>query len=393
MKNDWMKWTLPLALLLGSTEGEADNWMARLPNDTYVALVSIPGTHDAATGCGWMEGYEDMGDSFARTQDLSIAEQWTAGIRAFDLRPCVYEDYMNLNHGIVPTSVHFEDVLCQLRDSLKENPTEFIVIHLLHEDDGDQIADVYNTRLMEILQRDDLKDYLARFKTDLTVKEMRGKMLILSRDNYGTPEVGGIMKNWTGEAIWSKQTNGRILGPDNEIGLLYMQDYSDTHNEGGIDTKVKAIQQMLDFSTKHQTASKSAIRWIYNFASAYSKVLDLFGMAISTSEGYRDNATHTHAAIIDYLNTHEAGPTGIILMDFAGVDNSQGYEVKGAQAIRAIIDNNFKYLQSTTRTDSPQARPGRITGYSSLSGMTSSSPQTGINIVQYENGSTKKYLR
>jgi len=384
--------TTLLALTMGCAAGYGENWMQRLPGDTYVAVVSIPGTHDAATGCGWLEGYEDLGNAFAKTQDISIGQQWTIGIRAFDLRPCVYEGYMNLNHGIMPTKVHFEDVLCQLRDSLTANPSEFVVIHLLHEDDGDQIEDVYNQRLIEVLTRDDLKDRLVDFKPDLTVDEARGKILILSRDNYGKPIIGGIMKNWTGEAVWSKQTGGRIQGPGKDLGYLFMQDYSDTHKAGGINTKINAIRKMLEYSTTHLTKSKSSIRWIYNFASAYSKVENIFGMEVSSSEGYRDNATHTHATIIDYLNTHQAGPTGIILMDFAGVDSSEGYEVRGAELVRTIIDNNFRYLQDATSISIPTDSQRSMVDRYDLTGRIAPTPQQGINIIRFSDGSSRKVV-
>ena len=50
-----------VALLLGSAPMNAENWMSRLPDSTYVAVVSIPGAHDAATGSGWASGSEWMG--------------------------------------------------------------------------------------------------------------------------------------------------------------------------------------------------------------------------------------------------------------------------------------------------------------------------------------------
>ena len=142
------------------------DWMGRLADDVLVARVSIPGAHDSATGCGWGEGAEETGNSYARTQDLNIAQQWHIGVRAFDLRPCLYDGYMNLNHGIVPTSMHFEEALELLRDSLAAHPTEFVVIHLLHETDGDQVDDDYGTRLKALLNRDDLKPLFVKFKTD-----------------------------------------------------------------------------------------------------------------------------------------------------------------------------------------------------------------------------------
>ena len=89
-------------------KGVAENWMSRLPDETYVAVVSIPGAHDAATGSGWEAGYESLGDLFARTQDLNLAELWSVGVRAFDLRPCTRDGYLNINHGIIPTRVRFD---------------------------------------------------------------------------------------------------------------------------------------------------------------------------------------------------------------------------------------------------------------------------------------------
>ncbi|MBR1668178.1 MAG: hypothetical protein IJ693_07855 [Bacteroidaceae bacterium] len=334
-----------VALLMGLLHSiHADNWMTRLPDDAYVAVVSIPGTHDSATGCGWARGRGFIGDMFARTQDINIQAQWHIGIRAFDFRPSVYKNYMNLNHGIMPTNAHFEDVLCMLRDSLIANPSEFVVIHLLHAGEGDKVKNAYNTRLMEILKRADLKDFFVDFKTDLKVRDVRGKMLILSRNNYSNTPVGGIFQNWTGGVNWFKQIQGRIVGSKNEKGIVYMQDFSDTHHEGGVQIKIAAINKMLDYSTTHTTTTTDNIRWILNFASAYSKVMHLFGYEISTSKGYRDNAAYTHAAFLQYLKTHNPGPTGIVLMDYAGVDKSDGYDTNGLQLVRAIINNNFKYL-------------------------------------------------
>ncbi len=385
-----------LPVLIGiniAAQVRADNWMGRLPDDAYVAVLSIPGAHDAATGEGWAEGSEELGNQFAKTQDLSIRDQWSVGVRMFDLRPCVYENYMNINHGIVPTSAHFEDVLCLLRDSLIANPSEFVLLHLLHETSGDQVENVYNTRLLEILNRDDLKDYFAVFKNDLKVGDVRGKILLLSRDNYSTNPVGGIFKNWTGEANWSKQTQGVIAGINSITAKLYMQDYSDTHNEGWVDTKIAAINRLLDFSTKHKTSATmaSTIRWVINFASAYSQVVSLFGYEISTSDGYRDNATHSHKAILDYLASHDAGPTGIIMMDYAGVDSTGEYEVKGAELVRAIIDNNFKYLQDTSGII-PVTENKETSGIYSVSGMQLDGIKKGINIVRYDDGSVAKLL-
>lgn len=344
----------------------ADNWMNRLPDDAYISTLSIPGSHDSGTGNGFpgitTSIYGPFGDKYARTQDRSFQEQWDLGIRAFDLRPAVQDDYINVNHGIMPTKLHFDTALYFLRDKLRENPSEFVVIHLLHASDGDDNSSDYGPRLLELLGRDDLKDFFIDFKSTLTVKEMRGKILLLSRNEYADKPVGGFFRNWTGELDWNAQRNGQIVGAEDNTAKLYMQDFADTHREGDLDRKVAAVKQLLDFSTKHKTNSASDIVWVYNFASAYSKVSRLYipwvvDEEISTSDGYRDNAAHTNAAFIDYLTdpANIAGPTGIVLLDFVGVNSSNGYNTRGQEVVDVIINNNFRYLQDMYQVDENSA--------------------------------------
>ena len=333
----------------------ADNWMKRLPDNAYVSTLSIPGSHDSGTGNGFpgitTSIYGPFGDKYARTQEKSFEEQWNMGIRAFDLRPAVQSGYINVNHGIMPTNLRFDDALYFLRDKLRENPSEFAVIHLLHASDGDNNASDYGERLLELLNRDDLKDFFVGFKSTLTVREMRGKILLLSRNEYASSPVGGFFRNWTGQIDWAAQTNGQIIGKTGASAKLYMQDFADTHNEGDLNRKVEAVRKMLNFSTKHTIQSESDIVWVYNFASAYSKVSRLYipfiiDQEISTSDGYRDNAAHTNAAIIDFLAdpSNTAGPTGIILLDYVGVNSSNGYNTRGQEVVDALIANNFRYL-------------------------------------------------
>ena len=120
-----------------------------------------------------------------------------------------------------------------------------------------------------------------------------------------------------------------------------MQDFSSTYFQGALNMKTTVIRRMLDFSTTHKASNANDVIWVMNFASAYSKVLKLFGHSISTSNGYRDNATHTHDAFLRYFDMHPSGTTGIVMMDFAGVDISHGYQVKGKTLVKAIIDRNF----------------------------------------------------
>ena len=159
-------------------------------------------------------------------------------------------------------------------------------------------------------------------------------------------------------------------------------------------TKIAAIKRMLDYSMTHQTIVKSTICWIFNFTSGYSKMTNLFGQTFATSEGYRDNAAHTNAAVLDYLNQHEAGPMGIVMMDYAGVDRSEGYEVKGLKLTTAIIANNFKYLQSGDNGLQTTVKSQRqiCDRFFTSVGIPLGHPQRGINIVWHSDGTIIKSL-
>ena len=375
-------------LLMVVPSAKGMNWMERLPDDTFVSVLSIPGAHDAATGSGW-SSMGILGNRYAKTQELTIGELWTAGVRAFDFRPCVYPDYM----------LHFEDVLCLLRDSLMANPSEFVIIHLLHATEGDQVENVYNNRLLEVLGRDDLKDYFINFRRNLTVGNMRGKILLLSRDKYATKPIGGFFQDWVGYVDWARQSAAKIVGngtTSNFTATLWVQDFSDTHGDGALDLKVEAINKMLTESTTHKTRYASQVRWVFNFASGYSKVESLLGNEISLADGYRDNAVRTHAAILDFLQTHDAGPTGVILMDFAGVDASNGYAVKGLELVNALIDNNFEYIDPVP-TGIHQVLNGKVEKNQEvvydLQGRRQKTLRHGtINVVRKDDGTTKKVL-
>lgn len=318
------------------TTVHADNWMKYLPNHAYVVDLSIPGAHDSATGNGWTGLAGTLtGPTYGTTQDLTFAKQWAAGVRAFDLRPKVNGSRLAINHGVLQTKLYFDDALRQLRDSLVANPTEFAVIHMLYADGYDNDKEKYKTMLLSLLNSDDLKDYMVDFRPDLTVGEMRGKILILSRDKYDDTPIGGFFTNWCGYVDWNAQTAGRILGPTSS-SPLYMQDFSSTY--GAEYRKANAIRTMLDFSTHNVANTASDIVWVFNFASAYNN------NGTSTSNGYRSNAVNTHATILDYLSTHSAGPTGVILMDYAGVDKSGSYTTRGLELVEALIENNWRYL-------------------------------------------------
>lgn len=307
------------------------NWMKEIPNDTYVAEMSIPGTHNAATG------YGTSWDAMARTQSINIAEQLEMGIRAIDFRPKVNGNTLNVQHGIVNCNITFEEAMKNvIAKFLDDNPSEFVVLHLLYAtSDFDSNKTKYAQLLKALFESNELKSKLVAFRRDLTVGEMRGKMLVLSRDKYADePYSGGLFEWWSEE--FNNITNRSYIvgasGDDMNKAKLFVQDRANTSD--GFAEKAGFMTNLLDITTRHRTNGDPAnCLWAFNFISAYS--------SISTQSSYKENATYFNQKLVEYLGSgsYIPGPTGIVMMDFVGVS-----EANGVASVNAVINNNFKYI-------------------------------------------------
>ena len=331
---------MPFALL-------ADNWMSRLADNVLVSQVSIPGSHDSGTGYGGNNYLLFISfDTYARTQDKNIPEQLELGVRAFDLRP---NNALDLYHGIMKTKTTLAASLNAIRDFLKANPSEFVIVVMRHETDGDNGSANWGTNVTNLLKSSDYAGYLADYHPNLTVGNLRGKMLILSRDDYATTPYGGFIHDWGHDSSFSNQQGAKIIGPTTQ-GRLFVQDYYEFTQTNGMATKTSSIKAMLDYSTGRATASDNENVWVINHTAGYAETTSAAGVSVVNSDAYRKNAATQNAAVIEYLQSHH-GPTGIIVMDQAGVDTSNKIEVKGLALTNAIIENNFTYTPKTNEAD------------------------------------------
>ena len=193
-----------------------------------------------------------------------------------------------------------------------------------------------------------LDGYIAGFRKGLTVGDIRGKILVMSRDTYDNGPHGAYITGWSHSDLYQDQTKAVITGADGSEERALVQDFYDCTGDDGIDRKIDAMLHMLDI----RMAAKST-RWCVNHASGYTKG--------SSSDGYRDNAARTSKALLDVLNSPdtEQGATGIIMMDYAGTDKSGEYDVRGLELTKAIIAQNSRYTPLTTAiSDNTQAHKG-----------------------------------
>ena len=296
------------------------NWMQTLDDNLRLPSLSIPGSHDAATSSCSSGGLAGS----AHTQTYTIAQQLEHGVRMFDLRPAWDGSDLIIYHGIISTKVKFSDALTTLCDFLDAHPQEFLFVIMRHENDSesDNQKQEWPTQMGQYLK--EVKPYIINFSPSLKVKNLRGKLLLMSRDTYEGGPYGGYLSGGGDNSVYDRKLTGRT----GTYMTMSTQDMYDVAESGQLDQKVNAIKTMLANSIKDK---KNCL--YLNHASGYSQKNSIFGITFSTYEGVQECARTCNKAIIDYMQD-KTGPMGFIMMDFAGDDEYQGQEL-----IDLIINN------------------------------------------------------
>lgn len=335
-------------------EWQGYDWMSYLDDDVLVAQLSLPGAHDAATAEGWATTSASAGKTNSTAQDVKVSVQYNGGVRVFDIRPSLSSNVLYNSHGTTRLSKTIEALLDEMIAFLDEHPSEFFIFHVYHG--GSSWSANASNAFASLLGNAKYAGRIANFRSDLTVGEMRGKLLFLSREDASGSSKwpGGYLRGWD-EHGYENNKGGYInVGGTDDYGYnsgsasLYIQDFAGT--KGKVDEKMESIRRLLDFTTHHNVRQPGQAIWTFNFASAYSQT-GAFG--VSLSDGYRDNATYTNKCILDYLTADDytPGPTGMVMMDYVCEETTtfndskymtNGNNVYGQEVVDVIIDNNFR---------------------------------------------------
>jgi len=302
-----------IAVMASLAEAQTDNacWMAGLPDTVKVCRVSIPGTHDSGTA-----GVRFPMRHYARTQMMDLSEQWDAGIRFFDLRPKLEDGTLRIYHGPADCHLDFEEAMKTIISKLEQHPTEFCVVMTNSAGGGlegvDMIMDDINT-LFDI-------DMQASFHANMTVADMRGRVLFIHRDyrSNGRDWPGTVVYGWPGNG---SSYHSRMVSSQEKSSVLWAQDYFTDGGKGKyLDSKWDKVMGMI-----REFASAPEGVWCINHLSGYT------GSGVSTN--INRNAKTTNARLLEYLAGHKS-PIGIVPMDFPQ-----------QELIDAIIRCNGLFLQ------------------------------------------------
>lgn len=152
-----------------------NNWLSFIDGNLPINQISLPGTHDSATGT-YSEGIGEGG--MVKTQDDSVYEQLNAGIRFIDARCRHISNSFAMHHGMIYLEKMFGDILNECRRFLRENPSEFILMSVKPEHTTENC-----TRTFEETFKQSYYDPTLWFTEDRfpLLNEVRGKIVLFSR--------------------------------------------------------------------------------------------------------------------------------------------------------------------------------------------------------------------
>lgn len=162
------RWDAQTQTLIKAQGDCAADWMADLPDNMFVAHVSIPAAHDFVTGeNNWRPISSGTGPLNSTCQSATMDELLAGGIRGIDLRPGYYSyiewftkyEKLFLCHGTDVMDITFEDGMNKLTEYLNTHPKEFFVIHIFPGRSGDEPTKS-NQFYTEVLGKEEVKELL-----------------------------------------------------------------------------------------------------------------------------------------------------------------------------------------------------------------------------------------
>jgi len=265
-----------------------NSWMTGIADNTSLAALSIPGTHDSGARNEPVAGT-------AKCQDLTIAQQLEAGVRFLDIRCRHIDNGFAIHHGSIYQNLNFNDVLVACTNFLAAHPKETILMSVKEEYDATN-----NTRTFEQTFDTYVQQYSNFWSLGVTVPtlgQVRGKIVLLRR--FGASAAKGI-----DATAWADNTTFTI---NNSNASLKIQDQYVVPDNNAKWTNV------TNLFTESSTQSNNTL--YINFTSGYKSLI--FSIPSITTVS---NAINPKISTYFTSNTH--GRYGVIPMDFVNTDRA-----------------------------------------------------------------------
>jgi 1-phosphatidylinositol phosphodiesterase len=260
------------------------NWMGSIDGAVNLSRITIPGTHDSGAR------FEPFGGT-AKCQNLTIAEQLTAGTRFLDVRCRHINNTFTIHHGSVYQNINFDDVLNASFAFLGANPSESIIMSIKEEHTPENNTRTFEETLESYLQKNPSKWYLG--ESVPTLSQVRGKIVLLRRFGATRLPKGIDATNWQDNTAFEINTS--------QAALKVQDQYKVSNN-----TTKWNLMTTLFAEAKASTTN----RLYLNYASGYKP--GLFGIPNITTV-----SNNINPRITAFFMQPQSGHFGVIPMDFA----------------------------------------------------------------------------
>ncbi|MDE7387757.1 MAG: hypothetical protein K2M97_00735, partial [Muribaculaceae bacterium] len=259
-------------------------------------------------------------------QTMSLRGQLDAGYRVLDLR--MRYNPASGTYGIAHENRVFGDFnadgLTLIADWLDAHPTEGVIIRTRNEGSVDGWGD----GVRDYLLSGPLSDKLIRdFDPEMTVGDLRGRVLVISTDEYSGGPVGARVR-WGDATPFGLQP---FVTSGGERGTVCFTDRykRNSYRSPSRADKSADILRVLD-SAARRCADGDFSCWHWTW-------LNVAGLGLGSPAKSTDVYTRLVADYIDRLQAGRYVPVGMVMCDWAG-RSRQGT----VRCAAAVIDNNFR---------------------------------------------------
>lgn len=320
-----------------TTTARTSSWMSCLPQNIFYRMLSIPGSHDAATSSA---------SALGKTQNKTIAEQLALGVRAFDLRPSGKDpENLEIKHASVGTGVTLSAAIETMKTYLENHPSEclFAFIHCEEPTIGsvsESEKTTWSNSVYNLVKAAVDGGYALEALTSGTkFSDCRGKIIFIYRDDLtGANNIYNAAKiAWNdniARTVYLRGTDGNEM---KDFKVSYQDIYDNSseetcsgyiegyfHQKGGVTSKTQKIDMVKKYIDFADQSTERML--ILNFASYAGGTTNAGGNASSIMPDVNQYIVSKHERV------------GIIFSDY--VDATYG----GYNFTTITMANNFKHV-------------------------------------------------
>lgn len=319
-----------------STE-DLKQWVSKLPESTKLTDLTIPGTHDAAT-----YSYDGMFVPQVKDQHYDYSYNFDWGCRAYDLRigcdnhdsgsfydrckffhgDYAYVSSLNAINDDVPN--HFPTV-----DQMQNEFLIFVVKEDYHTDES-KLAEfeVLMTELIKLYG----SDRFIKYSPELTVGDMKGKILMFVRDE----EMTGNYSSIRGTA--QVPVNYITSYPDNDKTSIKV--YDNAQLVATYDAYCQDTYENVEWKEKIGVI-ESALNNRYNNGD-HSIFFNNFNCINDSSKSGQDNSGHINSSISKKLNESPLSDCYNQSIGICFTDNYAWAVYSGTTIALSLVQHNFR---------------------------------------------------